>query len=180
MNENAIALNEESVEENTEKLLKAVADGDSALCGSLIQAGAKLNEPGKSVLLRVINGCRFYPEEKEELVRKLVEAGADVHVNDDQALMMAISDSHHWKLVQVLLELGANPNAHNGGLLIQACINAAQEGMPDDLYKLTCLLDAGADVTSQGGKALRVSAKSDKVFGLLFEKLMSSRNADES
>ena len=118
-------------------------------------------------------------EEKEELVRKLVEAGADVHVNDDQALLMAMSDTQHWKLVKVLLELGANPNARNGALLIQACINATREETTDDFRRLVCLLDAGADVTAQGGKALQVSAKSDKVFGLLFDRLMSCRNADE-
>ena len=140
MNEKAVTQDVEALAENTQRLLKAVADGDREQCYELIEEGANLNEPGKSVLLRVINYSYFNYAEKTSLVRKLLKAGADVHINHDQPLIDAINGQHYWGIVEALLDAGAN-------------------------------ITAGA---------LKVAAKSDRLFGWFFYELMDSMTAKES
>lgn len=180
MNEKAVTQDVESLAENTQRLLKAVADGDMELCLALIAAGANLNEPGKSVLLRVINHSYFNYEEETLLIRKLLKAGADVHINHDQPLIDAINGHHRSCMVEVLLDAGADVNARDGEPLIQASTYAAKHEFRDDIRKVELLLEAGADITARGGTPLKVSAKSDTVFGMLFYELMNRMGAKES
>ncbi len=177
MNEKAVTQDVEALAENTKRLLKAVADGDREQCYALIEEGANLNEPGKSVLLRVINYSYFNYAEKTSLVRKLLKAGADVHINHDQPLIDAINGQHYWGIVEALLDAGADANARDGEPLIKAAIYAANSESNEDFWKVALLLDAGANITAG---ALKVAAKSDRLFGWFFYELMDSMTAKES
>lgn len=54
-----------------------------------------------------------------EIIRELIEAGANVHANDDEALRWAASNGN-VKLVNLLIEAGANIYANNDEALEQA------------------------------------------------------------
>lgn len=73
-----------------------------------------------------------------EIVRLLIEYGADVQYGEDFALRSAI-DEHHRKVVKLLLDNGADIHTHNEYPLIQACRN-------NDRKIVRLLLDYHADV----------------------------------
>jgi hypothetical protein len=82
-----------------------------------------------------------------EAVKALLEAGADVHAWNDQALRYA-SLGGHTETVKALLEAGANAHADNDLALFGASRNGHTE-----VVKL--LLVAGADVHAMDSAALR-------------------------
>lgn len=71
-------------------------------------------------------------------VEAALAAGADVHANDDEALILVASRGHHEAL-QTLIDAGANVHAKDG----QALSMAADIGCQDCAIRL---LDAGAEV----------------------------------
>jgi len=84
---------------------------------------------------------------KTDFVKYLLDAGADVHAQDDYALRWA-SYRGHIKVVKLLLDAGANVHTRNNGALQGASYNGHT-----DIVKL--LLDAGADVHAKNDKALQ-------------------------
>jgi len=86
---------------------------------------------------------------KTKFVKYLLDAGAHVHVNNDNALQWA-SYNGHTDIVKLLLDAGADVHADNDGALRTASCNGHT-----DVVKL--LLDAGADVHAYNDNALRLA-----------------------
>jgi Ankyrin repeats (3 copies) len=82
-----------------------------------------------------------------EAARLALEAGADVHADDDQALRSA-STYGHTEVVRILLKAGANVHALNDYALRWASHNVNTE-------VVRLLLEAGADVHASDDEALR-------------------------
>ncbi|KAJ3043987.1 hypothetical protein HDV00_003514 [Rhizophlyctis rosea] len=89
------------------------------------------------------------------VVEMLVQAGADVHVGWDESLLMAARNGH-VSVVQKLLQAGADVNAQEG----QIVIAAARAG---NASVLSVLLEVGGDVHTLDGWPLRVAAKEGHV-----------------
>ena len=82
-----------------------------------------------------------------EVVRLLLDHGADVHANYDDALSWA-SENGHWRVVQLLLDHGANVHAEDDDALKLSSLNG-------QLEVVQLLLDHGADVHAGNDQALR-------------------------
>ena len=79
-------------------------------------------------------------------VKILLDAGANVHANSDEALRNATWHGH-TEVVKLLLEAGADVHAWND----QALENASRKG---NIELVKILLDAGANVHAENNKAL--------------------------
>lgn len=90
-------------------------------------------------------------DEYLKIMRVLLENGADVHTNDDEALRANIHTLSP-KIVRVLLEYGANVHANNDEALRSSCANKRLENVK-------ILLEHGANVHACDDEALRTSAK---------------------
>lgn len=77
---------------------------------------------------------------REEVVKILLDNGADVHADDESALFAAL-EGHHKDLVEVLLRHGANPNANSKD---GSPLNLAVSKNQTDLAKI--LLGHGASL----------------------------------
>ena len=86
-----------------------------------------------------------------EWCRVLLDAGADVHAEDDIALIMTAGNGHA-ATVKVLLDAGANVHAQRDASLFRA----SEHGHP---ATLKVLLDAGADVHTTDDWALRWASR---------------------
>ena len=86
-----------------------------------------------------------------EVLRRLIEEGADVHAADDFALRWA-SKNGHTEAAKVLLEAGADVHMWNDEALRWAARNGHTE-------VVRLLLDAGADVHARDNEALRWAAR---------------------
>jgi ankyrin repeat protein len=98
-----------------------------------------------------------------EIVRLLLENGADVHVENDDALRLA-SQEGHLEMVRLLLEKGVNVNAKYGHAL-----RAASAAGHLEIVKL--LIENGAKVNAKEDEALREASRSGhfKIVKLLIE-----------
>ena len=85
------------------------------------------------------------------VVKLLLHAGANVHVDDDLALRWASSNGHHL-VVELLLQAGANVRVHDDYALRWASWNGH-----DLVVKL--LLQAGANVHAYDDDALRLASE---------------------
>jgi ankyrin repeat protein len=85
-----------------------------------------------------------------EIVKLLLDAGADVHARDDYALRWA-SDNGHTEVVKLLLDAGADVHAYD-----DYALRAASDKGHTEVVKL--LLDAGADVHASDDAALRLAS----------------------
>ena len=74
----------------------------------------------------------------KETFKWLISCGADIHADDDYALICA-SESGHGEVVRLLLESGANVHARNDHALCQATANGHEE-------VVRLLLESGANV----------------------------------
>ena len=99
-----------------------------------------------------------------ELVKFILDAGANVHAGDDEALRGA-SANGRTEVVKLLLDRGADVHAGGDYALQWASANGRTE-----VVKL--LLDAGADVHAKDGEALRLASKNGhtEVVKLLLDK----------
>ncbi len=84
------------------------------------------------------------------VVRLLVDRGAEIHAWGEAALCDAAFNGH-LTIVQFLLDRGANPHADNGSPLSAAVCSAK-------LPVVQLLLDRGADIHANRDKALTVAA----------------------
>lgn len=81
-----------------EALSRAASAGDTTICGILLDAGAEAS--GQALCQAVLHG-------NLAIVRMLVEAGADVRYNDDEALFLATREDHH-KIADYLVGRGCD------------------------------------------------------------------------
>ena len=85
-----------------------------------------------------------------EVVSALLEAGADIHANNDDALRWS-AENGHVEVVSALLEAGADIHANNDAALRRSASNGHVE-------VVSALLEAGADIHAGYDDALRWSA----------------------
>ena len=90
-----------------------------------------------------------------DTVKLLLDAGANVHAENDQALRWAASDGH-TDTVKLLLDAGANVHACDDDALRLAAFDSYT-----DTVKL--LLDAGANAHANYDEALRLAASTEIV-----------------
>jgi hypothetical protein len=86
-----------------------------------------------------------------ELVRFLLDHGADIHAKDDLALQWTV-DNGHLEIVRLLLDRGADLHAEN-----DIALEWAAEGGRLEIVRL--LLDHGADIAAEDSLALLVAAE---------------------
>lgn len=84
----------------------------------------------------------------DRIVQMLLTAGADIHADNDDALRSAVCNSHH-SVVQMLLKAGADVHAYNYTTLQSAAADCS------DLSMVRLLIHAVADIH----KALRSAAQ---------------------
>jgi len=149
------------------ELVEAAGNGDAAAVLQLLQQGANIEATGRfgdTPLLRAIQ------MEKVEMVRLLLEKGADANSRGGVALAMA-ADQGNMEMVRLLLDKGANPEGKDG-FGGTALLKAVERGNID-VVKL--LLDKGANTEAKSGNgptALHLAATrgDTEVVKLLLEK----------
>jgi ankyrin repeat protein len=82
-----------------------------------------------------------------EVIRVLISSGADIHAGDDKALRMA-ANLRQYNAVRILLEHGANVHAYNSKAFRLAAWNG-------DVEAVKLLLSYGADVHAENEVALQ-------------------------
>lgn len=88
-------------------VMKALKQGDLSTIKSLVKQGMDIDhggEKGPSILEWAI----FYNQ--LEIVKWLIENGANIHVNNDEPLMKSMS-TENLELVEYLIKMGANIHA---------------------------------------------------------------------
>ncbi len=133
----------EDVEESNKRLyllVGAIVYDDLPKVKHLVNSGADINDV---LLIAAKYG-------QPEMVGYAVENGADVHINDDAALVEAAGKGH-YRTVRGLLVNGANPNAMEGEAIYFAARN-------NELDILKLLDEAGADLPRYGVLGLRAAA----------------------
>ncbi|KAJ7291254.1 ankyrin repeat-containing domain protein, partial [Mycena rebaudengoi] len=179
--------------------------GRRALRKGLTVKGANANvtnENGESLLITMSAKKYIQSEQRVDVVRLLLENGAEVNAGNNGALQAA-SKADSTEIVQLLLEHGANINApgkDNVGALEAA---ASRNGSPHEmdllwdsedqkkkkiaeattrwLTHIRFLLDNGADVHARNNGALRVASKAGntEVVELLLKHGADVNAADE-
>ncbi|AYV85138.1 MAG: repeat protein [Satyrvirus sp.] len=99
-----------------------------------------------------------------EIVKYVIEKGADIHAENDQALRKA-SRNGHLEIVKLLIEKGANIHAVNDGALHGASFNGHLE-----IVKL--LTENGADIHAENDRALQWASENGhlEIVKLLIDK----------
>lgn len=81
-----------------------------------------------------------YEDTKLEIIKLLIKNGANIHVNDDEALEWVSGGFLTYKIVEYLVENGANINANNG--------KALKNAIEAEKYKIVkYLVNNGAHIT---------------------------------
>ena len=123
----------------------------------VLPKGAEVvQDPSKPVKWRA-SAVKLGRREKitPQLIERLIQEGADVHADDDWALMWA-SEKGHVEVVKVLLENGADVHADNDYALRGASGNGRVE-------VVKVLLENGADVHAGNDCALRWASGNGRV-----------------
>jgi len=108
-----------------------------------------------------------------EIVRLLLEAGANIHIGDDFAIRAA-SAFGHTEVVQLLLRAGANIHARD-----DAAIREAVEFNHTKIVKI--LLEAGANIHARDNAVLKlVSINGNQETAAVFKKYMAGQNNKSS
>jgi hypothetical protein len=87
-------------------LVRAAKDGDMTAVRSLLDQGAEQSDKSEALVKAAIYG-------RTEIVRLLLEKGADVDYGKGRPLLHASNESQ-TEVVRILLERGADPNAKTG------------------------------------------------------------------
>jgi hypothetical protein len=85
------------------------------------------------------------------VVKLLLESGANVHADDNDAIILA-SQNGHLDVVKLLLEYGSDVHEQNN----YAIQYASQNG---HLYVVKLLLESGADIHANDNYAIRMESK---------------------
>ncbi|KAJ7291119.1 ankyrin repeat-containing domain protein [Mycena rebaudengoi] len=166
---------------NDSALRAASESGYTEVVQVLLRKGANANVTsgnGESLLIATSAGRCMQPSQHVNIVRLLLENGADVNAGNNGALRAA-SKAGYTKVIQVLLEHGANINAPGddnvSALEAAACwegnpsidkldseqkqANKKTEAATRRLELVRFLLDNGADVHGGNNGALRAASK---------------------
>lgn len=124
-------------------MIKASKDGSINIVKYLYEQGVSINEPGDSVTItsETMNGpvvseltngpiCFAAKKGHYELVKFLIDKGADVHAHREYSLIHAI-EGGYYDVVKLLLDAGADVSARDYG----AFRLAIYEGY-NEIYKL--------------------------------------------
>ncbi len=128
----------------------AVKMGDIAMLDYLASAGAKKTEFPEMEQPHVVQAVL---DEKEELLRTLVRHGMSLEVQksaSDYTALMAAADKGNTKMLNLLIELGANVNATRaelGGEKVTVLDMVLQDGRDNDAELAGILIKAGAKAT---------------------------------
>ncbi|MBI1215712.1 MAG: hypothetical protein GC185_07835 [Alphaproteobacteria bacterium] len=161
---------------NEELLRSAARGGHLDVVEYLLEKGAKVDAWDHRALRDACENGHL------EVVKRLLKAGADINADDGEPLNEA-ARGNHVKLVEFLLKKGADPALDDYGVLEKAANDEAQDTLKLLLDKVgdkapgeakskafseavrnehfvaaKMLLDAGADVNTDHGRALRAAA----------------------
>ncbi|KAK0636779.1 ankyrin repeat-containing domain protein [Bombardia bombarda] len=133
----------------------ATQKGHLEVARTLIEAGANANVLNVGCHGSPLMAACWYSETEEDMLRLLVEHGADVNAKLGSGIavpyplhVLACNEDSELALLKLLLDLGADPNAvggRNGTALQAAAISM-------DYDKLIELLERGADPNLTGGQ----------------------------
>jgi ankyrin repeat protein len=136
------------------RLSQAAGDGDLAEVQKLVASGANINliPTDESGALYGFPPLVLAAEEgKEDVVKYLLDHGANTEVrNDDTPLLVAVSKGH-YSIAKLLLEHGANPNVRGEGTPL---LNAVDRG---DSKTVELLLEHGANPSDGEGETTPLS-----------------------
>lgn len=108
-----------------QKLVRAVNNGLYWLVKQSLEEGADVNYFNDVCIQSAV-----HKEENIDIVKLLLEYGANVNINDDYPLRYA-AENGYLEMVKVLLEYGANPNAYEN-----YAIKLSKENGHSEIYKL--------------------------------------------
>ena len=93
----------------------AALAGRQLIVRDLLELGACIHEKNRDLMLPLNLACVDEAQGNGEVIRMLVEAGADIDAKcwDITPIMAAANGGHHWA-IESLLELGADINIRNG------------------------------------------------------------------
>jgi ankyrin repeat protein len=166
-------------------LMYAAMYGHTAAIEALLNAGADPNvggdddgEEGQTALMCIASS--FFANNRAEVIRLLVDRGADPNQQDDQGQTALMIAGENADAVKALLDAGANPDLRDaegnsammlGNWAIQQLLRqagASEEGLNDvalveaardgDLPRVEALLSGGANVNYGDGSALTQAA----------------------
>ncbi|KAJ7291243.1 ankyrin repeat-containing domain protein [Mycena rebaudengoi] len=191
------------LQEMTARCGPASESGHTEVAQVLLEKGADANVTSgnsESLLITTSAGKCMQPRQHVNIVRLLLENGADIHARNNGALRAA-SKRGYTDIIQLLLQHGANVNAadeHTGSALeAAACWDGNPSIDPFDsehakrrkmaeaatrrLMHVRFLLDNGADVHARNNGALREAAKAGntEVVQLLLKHGANVNAADE-
>lgn len=123
-------------------LAEAIKRGNAAMVAELVRKGVDVNSPHKGTPPLVLAAVT-----SPEIVRALLEAGAQVDIrdDDDETPLMHAAMRGKPRIVEVLLTAGANPNAA-ARRSTTPLIKAVGHDSPANVEAMTILLAGGADV----------------------------------
>jgi ankyrin repeat protein len=147
-----------------EALHTAVRHNHPEVARLLVERGAAASSVNLALLRAAGQG-------RAEMVRLLLDGGADIHTQEDAALCLAVT-AGSLEVVGLLLDRGANVHARvNRALLLAA--RAGSEAM------VHLLLERGADIRAGGSMVLfpAVEMRNPRMANLLLERGASARDA---
>lgn len=146
-------------------LAAAVTGSHSSTVQLLVERGAEVNARilqtdeeeisySKTAVHEAVLGA--FHSQREDIITMLLANGADVNVGraypgrdltsmEHNTPLQAAVQSSHKRLVQLMIDAGADPNAWAGGYSTALEIAAGDKIRPDSLDIMIMLLDAGAD-----------------------------------
>lgn len=129
---------------NHQPICLAAGYSSATIVDELITRGADVNAQNG---IPLVNASGKYPfSGKYENVKLLLERGADVHLQNDDAIYCASVHNLAY-IVGILIRYGANVNARDGNTLIVAISSDYRD-------IINMLIEAGADVNIQNGKPI--------------------------
>jgi ankyrin repeat protein len=70
-----------------------------------------------------ILNLNLYYSDDLDIIKLLVENGADIHKNDDYILHFVVIQNQSYEIIEFLVKNGANVNASHGEIILDACNN---------------------------------------------------------
>jgi len=129
-------------------VMTASLNGHYKVVSALIKKGVSVDTLDESLMKAIAASS---DTQTKETVNVLLDAGADVHVQDDYPLRRAVMENA-YDIVEILLKAGANVHVNNEFPLTYAVMH-----MHKDMVKL--LIDHGADVHALHDYAIRVASE---------------------